>query len=276
MIYDCFVIYDELDLLEIRLNTLNSVVDKFVLVEARKTFLDNDKELFYQKNKARFKEFEDKIIHVVVEKFPTFNWKKLRKFSNWDREDYQRNAVMWGLKDCSPEDVIVLSDVDEIPNPEKILEYKNAPGIKTFYQQLYYYYLNNLVVDHNEPNEIYKGYKPWHGPVMASASYFKSFKSPTKLRTYRSKKDAEHTMVMDGGWHYSFMGGTSMILKKMKAYCHTEYITEDMMNEAWVESKMLAGEDIFNRPVKFKKLEKGEWASSWLAEHVERYSHLFL
>lgn len=276
MIYDCFVFYDELDLLEIRLNSLKDVVDRFVLVESKETFLGKEKELFYEKNKERFASFNSRIIHVVVEDFPKFNWKKLRKFRNWDREDYQRNSVTRGLSGCTDQDVIILSDVDEIPNPEKVLEYKNTPGIKTFYQQLYYYYLNNLVIDHSEPNEIYEGYKPWHGPVMASYTYFKSFQSPTKLRTYRSRKDSEHTMVMDGGWHYSFIGGTEMILKKMKSYCHTEYIKEGMLNESWIEEKVSAGEDVFDRPVRFKKLEPGDGASVWLQKNLDRYRHLFL
>ena len=70
MIYDCFTFFNELDLLEIRLNVLKDVVDKFVLVESVKTFTGRDKELFFEKNKDRFAAFADRIIHLVVREFP--------------------------------------------------------------------------------------------------------------------------------------------------------------------------------------------------------------
>ncbi|MGE9746033.1 N-acetylglucosaminyltransferase [Bdellovibrio bacteriovorus] len=274
MVYDCFVFYDELDLLDIRLNVLDKVVDKFVIIESKKTFRGTDKPLFYIENKQRYAQFESKIIHVVVEDFPKVNWKKLRPFSNWDREDYQRNALAKALVNCAPEDVIIFSDVDEVPTPEKVTEYLHKPGIKTFYQELYYYYLNNLAYEHTEPNEMYKDYIPWHGTVMANYSYFKKY-GCNNMRTYRSKKDSEHTMVMDGGWHFSFMGGTEMILKKMRAYSHTEYMTEDMFNPQWVETQVRSGKDIFNRPMKFKPVGV-ERLPKYVQENQSKYSKLLL
>lgn len=274
MIYDCFVFYDELDLLEIRLNTLSDVVDRFVLVESRKTYLDKDKELFYEKNKDRFEAFNSRIIHVVVDDFPKFNWKKLRKFRNWDREDYQRNSLMRGLQNLNEDDVIIFSDVDEIPNPEMVKKYAHTEGIKTFYHGLYYYYLNNMVIDHNEPNEFYKGYKPWHGSVMCSAKYYTKKTSPNDMRTYRNSP--KNIKVMDGGWHYSFMGGTDMILKKLKSYSHLEYFKDGMISREWVEQQVNSGKDIFGRSVVFKKLPIGEGAPSWVVQNIDRYRHLFL
>lgn len=73
MVYDCFTFFNELDLLEIRLNTLDSVVDRFVLVEANKTFSNMEKPLYFKENEGRFEKFKDKIIHIVVEDFPEFD-----------------------------------------------------------------------------------------------------------------------------------------------------------------------------------------------------------
>lgn len=274
MVYDCFVFYDELDLLEIRLNVLNDAVDKFVILESKKTFRGIDKPLFYVENKERFARFASKIIHVVLEDFPKINWRKLRPFSSWDREDYQRNALSKALKNCKPDDVILLSDVDEIPRPEKVTEHLRTPGIKTFYQELYYYYLNNLAYEHPEPNQLYKDYIPWHGTVMAPYSYFKK-NTPHKMRTYRSLKGREHVMVMDGGWHFSFIGGTQMILKKMKAYSHTEYMTEEMLDPQWIESHVRGGKDIFNRPMKFKRVGL-ERLPQYVQQNTDRYANLIL
>jgi len=136
MIYDCFTFFNELDLLELRLHILNDVVDKFVLVEATKTHSNIEKELYYQNNKKRFKKYSDKIIHIVVDKFPEY-------IDSWTFEKYQRDCIISGLKRCEPNDVIIISDADEIPNPEKIKKYAQTPGIKTFKQKMFYYFLNN-------------------------------------------------------------------------------------------------------------------------------------
>lgn len=119
MLYDCFTFFNELDLLEIRLNILNDSVDKFVIVEATRTQNNKEKCLYFEENKARFAKFEDKIIHVVVKEFP-------QKLEQWTIENYQRNEIMRGLVNCKDDDVIIISDLDEIPNPKYIKKYKNT------------------------------------------------------------------------------------------------------------------------------------------------------
>src|ERR1700679_2349278 len=106
MIYDCFTFFNELDILEIRLNVLKNVVDKFVLVEATRTFQGKEKNLFFEENKIRFKEFEDRIIHIVIDTYPVNEGN-----SAWFLEDYQRNMIMDGLKNCTEYDRILVSDV---------------------------------------------------------------------------------------------------------------------------------------------------------------------
>jgi beta-1,4-mannosyl-glycoprotein beta-1,4-N-acetylglucosaminyltransferase len=88
MIYDCFTFFNELDILEIRLNILKNVVDKFVLVEATRTHQGKEKPLYFSENKARYKEFEDKIIHIVIDEYPPYEGK-----SAWVLERYQRDMI---------------------------------------------------------------------------------------------------------------------------------------------------------------------------------------
>ena len=83
-------------------------------------------------------------------------------------------------------------------------------------------------------------------------------------------------MVMDGGWHYSFMGGTEMILKKLRAYAHTEYMNENTFNPAWIEEQMRLGKDVLNRRVSFKKVPLEEHAPRYVVENQEKYKHLLL
>ena len=105
--YDCFMFNHELDLLEIRLNEMNDYVDHFVLVECTQTHRAGTKPLYYDINKARFNKFKDKIIHVIVKDHLPPN-------DLWAIEHYQRNQILRGLKGCSPNDIVMVSDLDEI------------------------------------------------------------------------------------------------------------------------------------------------------------------
>ena len=121
-VYDCFSFYNEMDLLEIRMNVLKDVVDYHVIAESPLTFRGQDKELFFEKNKARYAEFADKIIHVVVENYENpgkYHPKKVAKDNDvWIREGGQRNGTMRGLERADPMDWVLVQDMDEIPRPE--------------------------------------------------------------------------------------------------------------------------------------------------------------
>ena len=110
MIFDCFTFFNELNILEIRLNELTEVVDWFVLVEATKTFQGQDKPLYYLENKNLFEEFNDKIIHIVVE-FPERidNEYGRTKSLAWGREQYQRDQIARGLNAAKSDDLVIIS-----------------------------------------------------------------------------------------------------------------------------------------------------------------------
>ena len=146
MVYDCFPFFNELDLLEIRLNELDAVVDKFVLVEATRTFQKEPKPLYYEENKERFKKFEHKIIHVVVDEYPGF-FAKFRIPTAWDYDNHQKNQVKKALKDCKPDDDIIISDLDEIPSAAKVTEHLNIDNPKVFEQRLSNFYVNCVATD---------------------------------------------------------------------------------------------------------------------------------
>jgi beta-1,4-mannosyl-glycoprotein beta-1,4-N-acetylglucosaminyltransferase len=110
-IYDCFSYWDEDLLLDLRLNILNEYVDYFVIVEGNKTWQNNPKKLRF--NIDKFPNFKKKIIYVPVEDMPDGDDPYLR-------ENFQRNCILRGLKYSSDDDLIIISDLDEIPNPSKI------------------------------------------------------------------------------------------------------------------------------------------------------------
>ena len=115
MVYDCIPFFNELDILKLRLHILDPIVDRFIIEESTVTFSGQPKELCFEKNKEMFREFLPKIEYIVVDDSPV-------DISTHERDKYQKNALIKGLKDATDKDVIILSDADEIPNPKVLKE----------------------------------------------------------------------------------------------------------------------------------------------------------
>lgn len=273
MIYDCFVFFNELDLLEIRLNELDSVVDKFVLVESKRTFQKKEKPLYYLENKSRFKEFEDKIIHVAVDKFPGFFY-KWRMPTAWDYENYQREQISQGLRNCSKDDVIIISDVDEIPSAEMIKQYKDTPGVKVFEQLLSNYYLNCVAIKSPDESHLHTvdGMVYWKGSVMINYSDYTTSK---ETRLLRDKTGKNITCIPKGGWHFSFIGNFERIREKLDSWAHTK---EKKYNPDYLKDKdsfveiVKQGEDLFGRDYKFEILPLTPVFPEYLLSNQEKFS----
>ena len=241
MIYDGFHFFNELDLLEIRLNTLKDVVDKFILVEAENDHRNKPKPLWYAENKCIFEEFEDRIVHVVVgaDKFigkghmvPSDIYKQHQYM--YVNDDTQRRAIYEGLVDCEDDDIIILSDADEIPKASTALkainEYKEPISME---QVLFYHYLNTAF-NHAGNGPV------WRGSAIISKSDLDSeFDGDLQLvrdisirdfnRCNRHSPGRLFPIVKDGGWHFSFCGSGEKQNQKQKSYIHNEF---DFMSES--------------------------------------------
>ena len=173
-IIDCFNYFDEDMMLEIRLSTLFDYVDKFVICEATLDHAGNKKKLNFDINK--FKKYEEKINYIVINDLPKIveSFKK-----NWHpahaRDQFQRNALTRGLKDCDQDDIIMISDLDEIPNPKKIADFKKENKYGCFVQGNFLFKLN--LINTSEPN--------WYGTRICRK---KDLKSPQWLREIKCKK----------------------------------------------------------------------------------------
>lgn len=226
MIYDCFTFFNELDLLDIRLNILKEVVDKFVLVEATRTFTNKSKELFYEKNKSRFSAFGDRIIHVVVDDFPTFK-------TPWHNESHQRNAILRGLMDAQPNDLILIGDIDEIPSPDLVTRHSSDPGISVFKQAYYSYYLNyrnarqrwwygTKMLSYHDFTHVFDGVKTTYSDLLPQE--VNEGTTPSKIRMLTPpRKKAKTRIIPNGGWHFTNLGGAENLLLKMRSFSHQEY-----------------------------------------------------
>lgn len=254
-VYDGFAFFNEMDLLELRLEHLAPAVDYFILVEATRTFQKKEKPLFFKENQARYHRFRDKIIHIVVDQYPTF-WTKFRPVTTWHYDNHQKEGILQGLKDARPDDVVIVSDLDEIPFANKVTEYRDRPGIRVFEQYQAYYYLNYVCTRIHDyggkaiAQQNRGGYGRWRGSVMLEKKLIKDIKI---TRTLHDEEGPHIEVIRDGGWHYSFMGGIEKVLYKMQNWAHSEY--NERGNLQMVTDNILNGRDLIGDGNEFKLMD---------------------
>lgn len=280
-VYDAFLFFNELDILEIRLNTLDPVVDYFIISESTKTHSGLDKPLYYNENKARFRQFEHKIIHQIIDDTPDdymnlsadsakdeFHRLVIEKVNRGDwwshdvpsygRDTYEKECLLRAMKNFQPEDIILFSDADEIPNPEvvdAIVQNFNSEQIYNLKQKMYFYYFNCLKED------------DWTGNTVLTFDKFKGA-SVCELRTNR-----RGVMVQDGGWHFSFMGGVDRVKQKIESYgeqsLNTEYFKDNIQNN--IDHCIENSHDLFFRPCKFWIVPIDYSYPQFLIDNVEKF-----
>ena len=243
-IYDCFSYWDEDLLLDLRLNILNEYVDYFVIVEGNKTWQNNPKTLKFNIN--NYSKFKDKIIYIPVEDMPDGN-------NPYLRENHQRNCISRGLVGAKENDLIIISDLDEIPNLEKLNKFKKNMRFAVF-KQLHFYYKFNL------KSQI----KPyWYGSRICINKFLKS---PQWLRNLKFKKRPLwridkfrlNNIIDDGGWHFCNLKEPEQILNKYKNLCETndpvvfkEKIDEKYLDLEEIKKRIDNGSDIIGRKEKY-------------------------
>jgi|TARA_B110000483_G_scaffold155192_1_gene184406 beta-1,4-mannosyl-glycoprotein beta-1,4-N-acetylglucosaminyltransferase len=232
-IYDCFSYWDEDLLLDIRLNILNEYVDYFVIVEGNKTWQNNYKKLSFDIKK--FEKFKDKIIYIPVEDMPGGE-------NPWIRENFQRNCITRGLAESNSEDLIIISDVDEIPDLKNINEYLKDKRYAVFKQKAFYYKLNmqNITLPY------------WYGSRICKKKYLKS---PQWLRNLKFKKRPFwridkyrlNNIIENGGWHFCNLKTPKELLYKYKNMAETKdiFIWEGSV-DGKIDPKYLSVEQIEN------------------------------
>ena len=262
-VFDSFIFFNELDLLELKLETLNNLVDYFVISESVYTHSGKLKPLYYSQNKDRFKKFEKKIIHQIVTDTPKdyINMERYAKgikdpfynlvidrveagdwwnhhIESYGRDTFEKESLIRPLTKALECDIILLSDLDEIVRPEsleQIIDCFNEDEIYHFQHDMFYYYLN-LQKD-----------EPWRGTIAVS---FKTFlqKSFCEMRTHKTGK-----FVSDGGWHFTYQNGADAIIKKLESFgeqsLNLPFIKENVPNS--IEYAIQIKRDLFGRPCNF-------------------------
>ena len=261
-IYDCFQYFNEDHILDLRFNILNEKVDYFVITESTKTHQGHSKKLNFNIN--NFSKFKNKIKYIVAD------YEKKIDFRNHTGgesvvEQHQRNSLSKGLLDANDNDLIILSDSDEIPDLKKLNQIKKNTKFTAFSQMMFMYKLNlqNL----NESN--------WIGSKITLK---KNMPSPQKLRDLKFKEypfwrfDKIGLQIIQGGWHFSFLQTPQDIKKKIKSFSHGEFNTQDNTDDEKIREKISQGIDIFNRGFQLKKIDIDARFPDFILKNKEKLS----
>ena len=265
-IYDCFSYLDEDLLLDLRLNILDDHVDYFVIVEGNKTWQNNPKKFKFKLD--NFKKFKDKIIYIPVSDLPDGQ-------NPYLRENYQRNSILRGLKDSNDDDFIMISDLDEIPNPEQLINFKKELRYAVF-KQMHFYYKLNLQSQKNPY---------WYGSRICVKKYLKS---PQWLRELKFKKRPFwrfdkfrlNNIIENGGWHFCNLKSPKDLLYKYRNLCETndpfifkEKIDPRYLNEQEIELRINKGLDIIGRSEKYEKIDISKKYPKYILENINQYKN---
>lgn len=276
-IIDAFPFFNEVDLLQLRLRTLDPYVDEFVIAEAPITFSGKEKPLYFEASRDKFSAFLPKITHVVLE--------DLHATTAFERDDEQKNLLTTRLAETiCDDDLVLLSDVDEIPNPATFLAAADAAQsgrVAHFAQRLFYYYLNLEEVSGRLPS-ITGDYpsvsKPqWLGTRMVLGRLLRS-SSFSDLRLPHTKENG--VRISNGGWHFSYCGSPDpnhtledRVSQKLNAWTHQDLVNDKLFRK--LSRRLDSKKDLFGRRgPHFVRVSIDESFPRPLVEDVASYSYL--
>lgn len=327
LIFDCFTFFNELDLLELRLNELNEVVDYFVLVEATNTHTGKEKPLYYWENKDRFLPFSSKIIHVVVDDLPA-EASKLRLFLDriyhltldkgsinlafkreaWNREMFQRNAILRGVLSVSPRDsdIVIISDVDEIPSKEWVTqarsEITSIKSSKTKFENIagrilsitpnglwwkmpysvrstidsFDSFNDCIVCCHKQYTYFLNGLMPkdWNGSTACSFKTLKNVFSskPNRLRT--TVTIMGRGKIMERGWHFHSLGGVDAVINKINSMAPHSFHDQIPTDREKLLQMMARGEYCFDANITLTYSKIDDSFPDWIVENLDKLENL--
>ena len=289
-IYDCFMYFDEDVILDLRLNILNPFIDYFVIVESTFNHKGEKRKLKFDINK--YKKFENKIIYLIfdeepngIEKvFDTDNEGEVSRkliLNAASRENGQRNFISKGLERANEKDLILISDVDEIPNLEKINWNTLKDQIVLFKQDMFYYKLNLRL-----PDMIWSGSKACRKKYLKSPQWLRNVKDKKysffRLDTlFSEKKYINIKFINNGGWHFSNIKTAAEIEYKLKSYLHHREFDLNPISESEIEDIIKNKQAIYDLKVdkKINKIGSGNKLiehplnklPSYILENIDKY-----
>ena len=257
-----------------RLETLWSTVDYFVICESVLTFSGNSKPINFKIE--NFKQYESKIRYLLIKDFP------FESDNPWVYEGYQRNYLVNGLYDASRDDWVILSDLDEIPNPIALKKFNPKLFLRARLIQLgYSYFINNLHVDGATP--VF-----WNKAKLTTYANLKNvFKNMESLRDYRPKgflrgikrffvNKVLTQSLSGGGWHFTWMGSVEDMVLKLESFSHQEFNVSRYKDKTAILKKIRSGKDLLDREFTYQLMPIDKGLPSYLSQHPELYEDWIL
>jgi beta-1,4-mannosyl-glycoprotein beta-1,4-N-acetylglucosaminyltransferase len=257
MIIDIFPFFNELDVLELRLRVLENVVDKFIAVQAEETHSGLPKPIYFNPQDERWKQWSNRLETVILPKIPNAE-------NRWVRENAPREAIPHIIKDVPNDEVILMSDVDEIPDPHlvkdysKIVRHHKWVGFST---ACHYYYLN------------LRTQRPHRCIMLVQAQRMRE----NGGQYFRDRHHKPRVGPIKGGWHFSYLGGIDAIITKLSSFAHSEFDIESIKNSKYLASCISQKRSFF--PKHFHANHEGQFYQVPLTElpieiqnHPERYA----
>ena len=277
-LHDCFLFHDELDLLEIRLGELWDSVDHFVLVESTRTFSGLPKPLYYQDNLERFAPFASKLTAIVVNE-PVGN------LTSWQRREQQCNALARGLKTAAPDDIVLLSDVDEIVSRDAIVTIRRAPPhpneVVCCELRMFNFFLN-LEIDETwlrsgpraarwDSIVTMERLRKVHGPAdRVFRNLSRAIKSSIQMR-----RPINRRLLQNAGWHFSYMGGEQAILQKLHSYAAHDKVPAELLDPVMLANRISNRQSISRMGSGNMRVRPLDGSfPRYLLDHEARFSHL--
>jgi beta-1,4-mannosyl-glycoprotein beta-1,4-N-acetylglucosaminyltransferase len=281
-VYDCFCYFNEDMLLELRLETLWDYVDYFVISEASYSHAGQARET--QFDIKRFNKYASKIRYIRLDQRPDGS----NDF--WKNENFIRNNVAKGLFDAKPDDLILISDLDEIPNPEKIKEYQPRYLRGDFDQRYYSYFLNNYWLgDVDEEGAIKPNSNKWLGSKITTYHHFVDFfrANATSVRSYKSSgvwrsikrawfRKFNVQLIKKGGWHFTWVFTMENLVKKIENTAHQEYNKKEYKDPVYIEKMIRSGKDFHKPNSRYQAQPIDQQFPKYLIEHQEKLKDFLL
>lgn len=284
-VYSCSMFCSELDLLDVKLHELDSVVDYFVLSESTKTHSGHDKNLVLWENKSKFSNFWHKIIYQSIFNTPSdynnlqedpkrselynlvirkVNSQKHRHLNleHYGRDSFEKEALILPLHNCEDDDIILLSDLDEIVTADAlkpVLDNFDPEQIYFFEHGTYYYYLNL------KSDEISYG---------TIALTYKKFK---EMSHCAMREEKQGTKIPNAGYHFTYLGNAEAVKTKVESFSHQEFNVPQVKDHIeWsIRNAIATGRDLYGRPRKFEIVDL-ETLPKYVQENQEKYGQYLL
>ena len=269
-IFDCTTYYDEELIMDIRFNTLNDQVEKFIVVESLFSHSGKKKKLNFNIN--NYSKFKDKIIYIVIEKEPD-NLKNSNQLSQSDKRmnslkriEQSYDYMLNGIKDLGEDDLVILSDNDEIPNLRSDQFLRSKKNIIIFKQLLFYYKFNL-----NYENLTWFGSKACRKKKLKSMSWLRNLKNKEYPWwrvdvMFSNFKQRDLEIVNDGGWHFTNIKTPEKLLEKLKNFGHHDEFDESGIDLNFIKSKIENKEVFYDHFLDKKNPNK--WRSNYKLKKV--------